>query len=157
MQVDRDVERLAGLEDRPELRVVEVLAVRVRVDDDALEAELAHAALDLLGGRRGILRCRGRQTGVALGIARDRGRELVVGIVRDGVGRGRVEHLHARAGQRQDLHVDAGVVHVGEPPLAEVLQALDDRGRARTRAAEIEAPQARKSGIVERPAASSLR
>ena len=43
MQVNGGVERLRGLEDRPELRVVQVLALGVRVDDHAVEAELVLA------------------------------------------------------------------------------------------------------------------
>jgi hypothetical protein len=35
MQVDRRVQGLGGLEDRPELGVIEVLALGVRVDDHA--------------------------------------------------------------------------------------------------------------------------
>jgi hypothetical protein len=41
MQAERCVERLGRLEDRPERLVVEVAAVGVGVDDDALETETA--------------------------------------------------------------------------------------------------------------------
>ena len=40
MQVDRHVQGLGGLEHRCELRLVEVVAMRMRVDDHGLEAEL---------------------------------------------------------------------------------------------------------------------
>src|SRR5690606_38019786 len=47
MDVDGDVERFGGLEDRPESLVVEILALRVRVDDRALHSEAGYRALEL--------------------------------------------------------------------------------------------------------------
>jgi len=44
VNVKRNVERFGGFEDVPELRIVEELALRVRVDDDALESQLADGA-----------------------------------------------------------------------------------------------------------------
>ena len=53
MQIDRHVERLRALEDRPVFLVVEETAPRVAVDHRALEAEFLHAALELVGGASG--------------------------------------------------------------------------------------------------------
>ncbi len=156
VQVDRHAERLAGLEDRPELLVVQVLAVRVRVEYHALEAQPAHATLDLFRSARGVLRRRGGEPGVAVRMTRDGGRELVVGVARDRAGRGSIEHLDAGGGERQDLHVDAGFVHVPQPTFAQVLDPLDDGGGTRTLAPQIEPPEARKAGVVERPAREQL-
>jgi hypothetical protein len=42
-----------------------------------------------------------------------------------------IELLHPRVGQGQDLDVDAGGVHVGDPALTDVAQLLDEPGQAR--------------------------
>ena len=39
MQIDRRVQRLGGRENIPELRIVKIFAVRMRIDDRALEAK----------------------------------------------------------------------------------------------------------------------
>src|ERR1700679_538786 len=59
----------------------------------------------------------------------------------------RIEDLHARRGEREDLPRDAGVIHVAQSPLAEILNALGQRRGTRA-GARIESPQAAKSGIV---------
>ncbi len=79
VNVDRHVERCGGREDVPELLVVEVLALRVRVDDGAFEAERPNAALELLRGRCGILWRDGREARVARRMSGDGRGELVVG------------------------------------------------------------------------------
>jgi hypothetical protein len=50
MQIDRHVERLRALVDRPEPLVVEKHVIGEPVQHGALEAELAHGALELVGG-----------------------------------------------------------------------------------------------------------
>ena len=117
------------------------------VDDGALQAELAHAALEFLGCAGRILWRDGGQAGESVGMFSNRVGELIVEGSRQRRGFGRVEHLHARRGERKDLHRDAGVVHVAQAPLAKVLNALSQRGGART-GARIKSPQAAKSGIV---------
>jgi hypothetical protein len=41
MNIDRSVQRLGSLEDRPEFLVVKIFAVGVRIDDGAFKLELA--------------------------------------------------------------------------------------------------------------------
>ena len=53
MNVDRRTERLGALPKRMERRVIEVLAEGVAVDHGAAELEVAHAALQFVGGARG--------------------------------------------------------------------------------------------------------
>ena len=52
MNVNGNVERFGGFEDVPELRIVEELALRMRVDDDALESQLADGAFGLDGQQK---------------------------------------------------------------------------------------------------------
>jgi hypothetical protein len=51
----------------------------------------------------------------------DRGRQLVVCGARERGARRRVENLHARRRQRQDLQSDARRVHVGDAARTQVL------------------------------------
>ena len=126
VQVDGYVQRLRGLEDVPELRVVQVLAPRVRVDDHPVEAQRrACRARSPRRPVRGLRRDRG-QAGEAAGVVRAGLGEPVVG--QRGLRDGEVfaEHLDAGRGQRDDLAVHAGGVHVREPLFAEVLEGLED-------------------------------
>ena len=55
MDEDRRAERLGGLKDREQRRVVEIRAVYVRADLYARHAQLAHAAFQLAHGEAGVL------------------------------------------------------------------------------------------------------
>jgi hypothetical protein len=150
VQVQRHVERLAGLEDRPALGVVHVETLRVRIDDHTLQAERLDGALDL--ARRGlgrVRRHRGQRSEAARMLAHRCGHLVVAGDrqLHRGVG---VEQLHARAGERQDREIDAGGVHVGQAAAVEILQPLDEVARTACRAAPEEAPQAAESRVVVR-------
>ena len=79
VHVDRHVERLGRIEDRPELRIVEVFAVRVRVDDHAVEAELRTPRSISLAALPGVLRRDRRHAREARGVAAHRVGQLVVG------------------------------------------------------------------------------
>ena len=156
MNVDRHVERCGGREDVPELLVVQVLALRVRVDDGAFEAQRPHAALELLGSRCGILWRDGGQPRVARGMSGDGRRELVVRCARERGARRRVEDLHAGRGDRQDLHVDPGRIHVVDAPRAQVLQALADEARALAGIFEVVAHEAVEPEVVRTLARQQL-
>ena len=151
VQVDGGVQGLRGLEYGPELRVVQVLALGVRVDDDALEAELVLAPLDLLGRAPGILRRDRRETSESARVLPAGLRELVVGQGGHGDPSVPVEDLDAGAGQRDDLPVDACRVHVGDPPFAQVLKAGEDGRGTFGLVTEVEAGEAEETGIVAGP------
>ena len=72
VQVDRHVERLRGLEDRPEELVVEEALERAAVDHRPDHSELAHGALELGGGGTGIGRRQRGEAGEAIGVGGDR-------------------------------------------------------------------------------------
>src|ERR1700729_787123 len=96
VQVDRGVERLGRLEDGPELRIVQVLVVSVRVNDYAVEAEAPGAALDLRDRARGILRRDRGEAGEPAGVPAARLGQLGVGHRRPGRPAGGAEDLRAR-------------------------------------------------------------
>jgi len=151
VQVDGRVQGLRGLKDGPELRVIQVLAVSVRVDDDADQAEFARAALDLLGGGRRILgRDRGQPAEPIRVPAAGLG-QLVVGERGHGYGPVPVQDLGARAGQRDHLPADAGGVHVRDPPFAEIGQPGPDREGPFGLAAQVEAVHAHEARVIARP------
>ena len=128
MQVDRNVERLGALEDRPEPLVVEEHAVGESVDHRALEAEL-DAAFELVGGRLGIGGRQRREGGEARGVRLHGGVQPVVDAPRQRHGVGAGQLLGRGRAMRQHLDVDAGLVHLLDAQLAEIVQPL--RGIAR--------------------------
>jgi hypothetical protein len=151
VQVDRRVQGLRGLEDGPELRVVQVLALGVGVDDDADQAEFGGAAFDFLGRSRRVLRRDSGQPAEPVRVPTAGLGQLVVGQRGHGDGPVRVQDLDAGAGQRDDLPVDAGGIHVGDPPVAEILQAGQHRGGPFGLAAHVETLQADEAGVIGRP------
>jgi hypothetical protein len=49
MNIDRNVQRLGGLEDRPEFLIVKIFALGVGIDDGAFKLEPCDGAFELLG------------------------------------------------------------------------------------------------------------
>ncbi len=124
MEIERHVELLGPLIDRPELFQVEKFAVRHAVDHGALEAELGHGALELVGGG---LRVDGRQRGEggeALGVGRADLGEPVIDLPRQLGGDIDRQFLRRGRAMRKQLDVDAGLVHVFQAQLAEVVKHL---------------------------------
>ena len=87
----------------------------------ALEAELGHGALELVGGGLRIGGRQRREGGEALRMRGDRRVQPIVDAPRqrDRVGAG--ELLRRGRAMREHLHVDAGLVHLLEAQLAEVI------------------------------------
>ena len=135
MEIDRHVELLGALVDRPVFLEVEEFAVRHAVHHGALEAELGDGALEFVGGG---LRVGGRQRcegGEALRIGRaDLGEAVVdlAGQIGGDIGR---QLLGRRRAMRQHLDVDAGLVHLLEAQAAEIVEpSRRSRCRGRLRA-----------------------
>ena len=125
VQVDGHVQFGAFGQDGPVLLLVDVGVAVVAVCLPAFEAQLLDAALQLFAGGIGVF---GGERGVAdeaVGILRYGGGQLVVGVVREPGGPLRLQLLDARGRQRQDGHVDAGGVHGGDTPGADVQQLLE--------------------------------
>ena len=99
------------------------------MDHCAFEAEL-DGALELVGRRLGVARRQRGEGGKALRIGGNHGLEPVVDAPRqrDRVGTGKF--LRRGRAVREDLHVDAGLVHLLEPQLAEIIEALEHLGIA---------------------------
>ncbi len=120
----RNVERFGGFEDVPELRIVEELALRVRVDDDALESQLADGAFGFDSRALWILWGNGAERGKPRRIFPDGLRDLIVGAGGQPGGRIGIEDLNAGRGEREDLQIDPRAVHVGDPALTDVGKSL---------------------------------
>ncbi len=151
VQVNGGVQGLGGLEYGPEFSIVEVLPLGVGVDDDTLEAQAARAALDLLRRALRILRGDRGQPAEPVGIPLARFGQPFVGQRGHGDRPVPVEDLGAGTGQRDDLAVDAGCVHVGDPAFAQVLQAGQDGGGTFGLAPDVEAGEAEEAGIIASP------
>jgi hypothetical protein len=129
MHVERHVERLRPLEDRPEPFVVEKKPVGQTVHQRALEAQFGDRPFEFVGGSfriRSGKRSKGREP---VGVGADLLVEPVVGAVRQPDGGLRVELLQTGVGMRQHLHVDAGLVHFSEAQVADIVEPLDDPRR----------------------------
>ena len=103
------------------------------VDHGAAELEIAHAALELVGGGFGILHRQMREAGITVRALLDfLGEEIVRGARVANGGRGIALDLHARPGDRQHRAGDAGLVHHRQPLFAEVGErAIELRGLGR--------------------------
>jgi hypothetical protein len=122
VQVERCVERLGRFEDRPEEGLVEMAIASPTEHHRTVEAEGRYGAFQLGGGAFGR---RGGQRGQPLESIRmgaNRQSESVVGLClqRDGLLRRQV--LHAWCRQREDLDVDADLVHRREALRSEVAE-----------------------------------
>ena len=132
VEVDGHVERLRRRQDRLEPGVVEEAVLGGAVDERAVEAQLPHAPGHLLGGGVGLAHGQVRKAGEAVGMARDRLGQGVVGLAGQRHALRAVDEVGAGAGGRQHLHGDAGLIHRGEPPLADLgrqLQRVDATGQ----------------------------
>ncbi len=126
VDVDRHVQRLRPLVDRPEPLVVVKEAAGQAVDHRALEAELGDGALQFVG--RGA-RIGGRQhgePGEAVGMGAHRRVEAVVDATRQRHAGCGIDRLQSRDRMRQDLQVDAGFVHLLEAQRAQIVEPLDN-------------------------------
>ena len=130
VHIDRHVERLCPLENRPELLLVEEFPIRQSVHHGALHIEASHDALKLVGRGRGIGCRQQAETRKTLRIGPDEFREMVVGLPRHPRCKFRRELLRSRRAVRQHLDVDTGFIHFSQPQLAHIEQATFDVGHA---------------------------
>jgi len=126
MQVERHIERGEPPQQHIEPLIVEERAVGAQraVDHPAHEPEVPDRARQLVGrglGRRGGQRGEPREP---RGVPGDRRGQVVVRPPRRGDPRRARQPLRGRLRVRDDLHVDAGGVHVGQAGLVQVPQRL---------------------------------
>jgi hypothetical protein len=80
VQIQRSIERFCGLEDRPVVGVVEVLLAGAAEEEGAVEAQLGHRALELLGGGSGGGQSERRKALEPVPVGADELRDPVVGL-----------------------------------------------------------------------------
>ena len=124
MQVDRNVERLRALEDRPEPFVVEKDSIGEAVNHRPLEAELG-GALEFVRRRLGIAGRQRREGCKPRRVRGDDGVEAVIDAARDIDRFGAGELLRRGRAMGQDLHVDPRLVHFLEAHVAEIVEAFE--------------------------------
>ena len=109
--------------------MVEILSVGMAVDHGAAEFQLAHAALELVGGTARILHRQMSEAGIAVRAFLNFAREKIVRLPRDArCGCDVALDLNARAGDGQHGARDDGLVHRLQALLAEVGQARQQIG-----------------------------
>src|SRR5205085_6603106 len=133
--VDRHIERLRALEDRPEFAPVNEFAVGKTMDHRALEAELGHGALEFVRGGAWIRAWQHRERLEAAVRSPHRLAQPVVRGARNGRCRVGVEALRRRRAVREHLDVDADFVHLADAQRADIVQPLAQRRIARLRPA----------------------
>jgi hypothetical protein len=111
--------------------MIEEAAFGGAVDHGADETELFHGALEFDGGCIGTLQRQRSEAGKAVGVARDRGGQMIVELARERDAIGAGQQIRTRAAVGQHLHGDAGLVHRFEPDLADLGQELQGIWRAR--------------------------
>ena len=120
MDVERCLDRNRGFEDGPELPVVEVFSIRMRVDDQSVQLQLRDGPFDFFCRSPGVLWSKAGERGKPCRMSSDGVGQLIVriaGNIRCGIG---IEHLDAWRGQRQHVNVHAGLVHERNPLGVEV-------------------------------------
>ena len=129
VQIERHVELLHHRPERPVLRQVVVddgvgiADLREAVDQHALEAEVAHAAVKLADRQIGILHRQGGEALEAAGPLLDLAREIVVGFAGHVIRARRVgDRLHHRRVEREQHHLDAVLVHQPQPVVVQIEQ-----------------------------------
>ena len=126
MDIDAGVEPFGGLENGPVLGVIQILVVRVRVEDEAVQLQLADGALHFLDRPPGRLGREAREPREAGRMAADDFGEPVVGERCELAGRVGIEHLHPRGSQGQNLHVHPELVHLPQALALEVQQSFQE-------------------------------
>src|SRR6185312_12308806 len=124
VQINRYPESFRGFEDLPELRIIEVFVTCVRIDDRALQTQLAHSTRQLTRGRGRLLRCDGCKASQALRVLPNGFRQLIVAGASKCRRRRAIENLYTRAAQGQDLQVHSAAIHVGYALLPQILNSL---------------------------------
>jgi hypothetical protein len=99
-------------------------------DDRTIEALLADTALQLFNGLLRRSRWYGGKAGETCRMLLHRVGEVVVGVTRHGDGVGCFHLFDPGRRQRQDLHVDAGRIHVRQPLGIDVAKPIDHLGVA---------------------------
>jgi hypothetical protein len=148
MNIDRNVQRPRGLEDRPEFPIVKICAIGVRIDDGASKPEARDRPFELLGSGLRRLRRNGRERRKAVRMLAHGLTHLIVACrcKRDrGFG---IEQLHPGRGEEKKLHVYSGGIHVADAPLANVQHALAHGNAAFARSKPIVAPQTLEARII---------
>ncbi len=124
VNVDRHVERLGAIEDRPKPFVVDEQALGETVDHGAFEAEVLDRAFELVGGLLGIGRRQGGKGGKPIGLRFHRFRQSVIDASGDRRRFRPIKGLSARRAVGDHLKVDTSRVHFGNTALPQVLQAV---------------------------------
>ena len=120
MEINRGIECLGTLEDRPEKFVIEIAAPNVTIDERPLETVITDRSLHFGGSGIGV---RGRQCGKSAETSRMAAHGFPKDIIRFAREHSRLsgfELLCARGSKRQYLHIDVSGIHVRDPLVAKV-------------------------------------
>src|SRR5262245_4489355 len=120
MEIDGDVEGLRRLEDRPELGIIQIFALGMRIDERAATAQFPHGAHELVSCGARCLRGDGRQSSIACRIAVALSRDEVIGLTGELSGLLRWEDLHSGREQSEYLGINPCLFHALATTVAEV-------------------------------------
>ena len=114
MKIDRDVKRLGSLEKRGKFRIVQKLPVHCAIHHDALEPELAHAALEFSGSLFWLLQRQSTKSGESVRMGLDCGGENIIGVAGQSLCGDGHEFVNRTRGNREHLQIDTGSIHICE-------------------------------------------
>ncbi len=118
------------------------------VDHNALEAKVAGTAPDFGSRPIRVLRRDGCHADKACRVRGTAVSQMIISAADHRLGLAHVQQrLHAGRCERQDGDVDAGRIHIGQPPIAQIQQAVDNLGSARGRRLPVKAPERRHAPV----------
>ena len=126
MDIDRHVELGGPFPDRPEPLVVVKNAPGHAVDHGTLEAELGDGALQFVGRGARVCSWQHGERGKAVLMTAHGLMEPIIGAARQGRPGLGVDGLETGDRMRQDLQIDAGLVHLADAQRTDIVEPFDD-------------------------------
>ena len=130
MHVDRHIELLGAAQQRCKPRIVEEGAADSAADQSAAESEIPDRPFKLVRSCLRNASCEMRERRKTIRVFRQFAMRRVVKVSREGDRLGAVEHVGARphvvAGFGDDLHRDAGSVHISQSAGAQIFDLVGD-------------------------------
>jgi len=122
MQINRHIQVGRCFKERQEASIVKEKAFGRAVDQSARKTEPGDAAIEFSGGGICILQGNHGKAGETIWVGAHRVRQFIVHVMGQRCGRRHIERIEAHGGERENLQIDAGLVHVCDAAGAKVEQ-----------------------------------
>jgi hypothetical protein len=122
MQINRHVQVSRCFEERQEGSIVKKKAFGRAVDKSARKTQPGDAAIEFSSGRVCIFQGDHGKAGETIWVGAHRVRQFIIHVMGQCRGRRHIERIEAHGGERENLQIDAGLVHVRDAAAAKVEQ-----------------------------------